>query len=244
MKLIKPSPAENRIRKCIFLLFILMSILQFSRCYKDETPKPFPPVQHCPGIPIVEYEGEEYPTVLINNRCWLAKNLNIGTMLADCTQMTNNGIIEKYCYGSDSTNCDIYGGLYQWDEMMQYTNEEGFRGICPGGWHIPTNREFVELFLYCDDLWLYLITNLGGHWGSGFTNSEYHNLTGFSALPGGWSWIEGDRYVNIHEKAGFWSSRSIDDSVAIVFGLPDFIELDNQTFFKSAGFSVRCIKDE
>ena len=47
--------------------------------------------------------------------------------------MTNNGIIEKYCYDNNPANCAIYGGLYQWNEMMQYTTQQGAQGICPNG---------------------------------------------------------------------------------------------------------------
>ncbi len=228
----------------ILTLLILIPILQFSRCTKfGDDPKVFPSVQTCPGIPFVEYGGEEYPTVLINNRCWLAKNLNIGTMLADSTQMSDNGIIEKYCYGNDSANCQIYGGLYQWDEMMQYHATEGSRGICPEGWHIPTSREFAELFLYVDNYGYYLATNSDGYWDYDF-GIEYENIIGFSALPGGWSFIEGERFFHLHECATFWSSKATNDSIAIMFGIPKYIELDNQIFFKPAGLSVRCIKDE
>ena len=60
-------------------------------------------------------------------------------------EMTNNGIIEKYCYDNDPVNCATYGGLYQWDEMMQYTTQQGTQGICPAGWHLPTDAEWTIL---------------------------------------------------------------------------------------------------
>ncbi len=66
-------------------------------------------------------------------------------MINGTEEMTDNGVIEKYCYDNDSANCDEYGGLYHWNEMMYYTTIQGVRGICPGGWHLPTNDEWKIL---------------------------------------------------------------------------------------------------
>jgi uncharacterized protein (TIGR02145 family) len=84
----------------------------------------------------VYYGGEFYPTVSIGNQCWLAKNLDIGTMigskLSDNTtaqNQANNSLVEKYCYGyvqqdnvgqitTGTTNCSTDGGLYQWTEAL------------------------------------------------------------------------------------------------------------------------------
>ena len=56
----------------------------------------------------------------------------------------NNGIIEKYCYHDSIENCNKFGGLYQWNEAMQYITTTGSQGICLIGWHIPTITELVE----------------------------------------------------------------------------------------------------
>jgi uncharacterized protein (TIGR02145 family) len=58
---------------------------------------------------------------------------------------TDNGTIEKYCFDNTETNCDVYGGLYQWNEMMQYSTAPGVKGICPTGWHLPTDAEWCTL---------------------------------------------------------------------------------------------------
>ena len=57
----------------------------------------------------------------------------------------NNGVIEKYCYNDDPNNCNTYGGLYQWNEAMQYVTTQGAQGICPSGWHIPTYAKLQTL---------------------------------------------------------------------------------------------------
>jgi hypothetical protein len=74
-----------------------------------------------PGTPIVTYEGQVYNTIQIFSQCWLKENLNVGTMIPGTREMSNNSVIEKYCYNNEQDSCTKYGGLYQWDEMMQYT---------------------------------------------------------------------------------------------------------------------------
>ena len=54
-------------------------------------------------------------------------------------------MIEKFCYDDNPANCISNGGLYQWDEMMQYQNQEGTQGICPPGWHVPADAEWMIL---------------------------------------------------------------------------------------------------
>ena len=88
-----------------------------------------------------------YDTVLIGSQCWMAENLNVGTMVSGTTTMTNNPVIEKYCYQNLDSNCIQDGGLYQWEEAMQYTTVEGAQGICPAGWHIPAESDWQTLEL-------------------------------------------------------------------------------------------------
>ena len=74
----------------------------------------------CPGTPTVTYEGQVYNTIQIFSQCWLKENLNVGVMIDGQTYQWDNGIIEKYCYNNEPDNCTEYGGLYQWQEMMQH----------------------------------------------------------------------------------------------------------------------------
>ena len=66
-------------------------------------------------------------------------------MIHGTMEQSNNGIIEKYCYNNEPDSCTKYGGLYQWNEMMQYTTQQGAQGICPPGWHLPTDEEWKVL---------------------------------------------------------------------------------------------------
>ena len=99
--------------------------------------------------------GKTYNTVLIGSQCWMAQNLNIGVRINSTVNQTNIGTIEKNCYAENEANCTIYGGLYQWEELMNYTTSSsalpsGRRGICPTGWHIPSDAEFCQLEFYLD----------------------------------------------------------------------------------------------
>ncbi len=134
----------------------------------------------CPGIPTVLYEGKIYNTVLIGTQCWLRENLNVGTRIDGALEQTSGNGIEKYCYDNLEANCTTYGGLYQWNEAMQYVTNESAKGICPTGWHIPTLAEFQTLS-----------TEVGGDGnalkaiGQGVDAGAGTNTSGFSALLAG-----------------------------------------------------------
>ena len=91
--------------------------------------------------------GQSYGTVQIGGQCWMAENINIGTMLAAGTTepTTTNNTIEKWCYSNSSAQCAANGGLYNWDEAMRGSQVSGARGICPSGWHIPSDAEYNKL---------------------------------------------------------------------------------------------------
>jgi len=99
----------------------------------------------CPGVDSLLYEGQWYHTIQVFGQCWMKENLNVGVRIPGSGLQTNNGVVEKYCYGNSDAMCATYGGLYIWDEMMQYSQEPRSQGICPGGWHIPTDAEISIL---------------------------------------------------------------------------------------------------
>jgi len=199
----------------------------------------------CPGTPTVTYEGQVYNTVQIFSQCWMKENLNVGIMIPGTEEMENNGVIEKYCYDNNPFNCGTYGGMYQWDEMMNYTTQAGEQGICPpnNGWHIPDDEE-----------WDILMLTLGGidvaggkmketgttHWTT--PNTGATNESGFSALPGGYH-SSNDLFGHIGTKAYFWSSTDINSNNAWYRWLNHFNALIMRDgYFKYFGFSVRCLR--
>jgi uncharacterized protein (TIGR02145 family) len=81
----------------------------------------------------------------------MKQNMRVGSCINGAASQTDNSIIEKYCYDDTSSNCTSNhpnqpdGGLYQWNEAMQYSTTPGARGICPAGWHIPTHDQWTTL---------------------------------------------------------------------------------------------------
>ena len=196
----------------------------------------------------VDYEGQTYATVEIGTQCWFAENLNVGTEISGVTEPTSgDAIIQKWCYGDLTSNCDTYGGFYNWNEMMDYTTAEGAQGICPSGWHIPTDAEQHTL----DD---YLATGACNPdrfvWDcdpAGTLMSDYTlngiNASGFSALLAGYRGTDGSFYYQ-GTYTNFWSSSENTS----VYGRLRILSSTNSMVFrysygKTDGFSVRCLQD-
>ncbi len=209
----------------------------------------------CPGTPTVEYEGQIYHTVQIFNQCWMKENLNVGTMIETPAEMTDNDVIEKYCNNNNPQNCETYGGLYQWDEMMQYGNSEGNRGICPPGWHIPADQEWKILEGAVDsyygignniwneinprgyDVGANLKTTSG--W---YLNGNGNDKFGFSVLPG--ASYRNENFWDPGATAYLWTATEYAPLHAwfhfITYDLNNASRMSNP---KAYGFSVRCVKD-
>jgi uncharacterized protein (TIGR02145 family) len=190
------------------------------------------------GASKVSYGGKDYNTVLIGNQCWLKENLDVGTMINSTTHSTNNSIIEKYCYNNNPANCTTYGGLYQWQEAMQYVTTEGARGICPEGWHIPTQAEFAALSTF-----------VGGDGNSlkaidqGTGAGQGTDLYGFSALLAG-NKETNHIFLDIGRIGHFWSSTSSNTNVPHYYLWNDRSDFTQHWgVYSTYGFSVRCIKD-
>ncbi|MCX6251304.1 MAG: hypothetical protein NTX61_11200 [Bacteroidetes bacterium] len=87
-----------------------------------------------------------YPTVQIGSQCWLASNLNYGTMIPGNISQRNNCINEKYCLNDLTGNCELGTANYQWDELMAYDESLSTQGLCPPGWHVPSEADWNTLF--------------------------------------------------------------------------------------------------
>jgi uncharacterized protein (TIGR02145 family) len=196
----------------------------------------------CELSQVVDADGNVYNTIMIGQQCWLASNLNTGTMIGTTTAASNNGIIEKYCYNNDSLNCGIYGGLYKWDEMMQYVSIPGAQGICPADWHIPTDDEYETLYNFLGG------TEIAGsamkeagtlHWcdekTSATNSSRFTGLAGGAITPGGGS-------VFLFGWGLFWTSI-IDDNAQIYLELK--CDIQDAILYGSEdpySLSVRCVR--
>ena len=211
----------------------------------------------CPGTPTITYEGQVYNTIQIFSQCWLKENLNVGTMIPGNQTMTNNGILEKYCYDNSEANCNLWGGLYQWDEMMQYSSNPAIQGICPLSWHIPTDEEWKVLEGAVDsqygmgdsewDCWDMRGSDVGHRiksqngWYSNMNGSDSH---GFSLLPAGYRYFNDGNFYHGGIHANMWSSSEhIDEYKWFRFIIGYIIESYRNSTPWENGFSVRCIQN-
>ena len=200
----------------------------------------------------VNYQGYDYTTVLIGEQCWFAENLRsenyrngdaIPTGLDDGEwASTNGGAVAVYNEGAFN-NLENYGRLYNWFAV------DDSRGLCPSGWHVPTDGEWMtmELVLGMSEEEAndggYRGTNQGSQmkadygWpeGGGGTNSS-----GFSGLPGGQRYQQG-QYYDGYGSSYWWSSSEIG------FNYRHLNWINDQVYRNygdpNKGMSVRCIQD-
>jgi uncharacterized protein (TIGR02145 family) len=201
--------------------------------------------QSNPG-PSVTYEGETYKTVVIGTQTWMAKNLNYNAP-------------GSKCYDDDTANCSKYGRLYDWATAMALpdcgygtscASQIGakHRGICPSGWHIPSNDDWDKLMRYVDGITgsgLYDSPTAGtklkatSGWDS---NGNGTDAYGFAALPGGYGSSDGDFRVG---SLGVWRSATEDDADYAYdrFMVYDGEGVNYNDSSKNALISVRCLQD-
>ena len=235
------------------LILIIISVF-FDSCKKED---PDPNENWTAGKNWIDSrDGLSYKTIQIGSQVWMAENLNVGIFVYTTEpgtyppSVSNNDTIEKYCHNNNINNCDIYGGLYEWDEMMMYGNSDAeaigtTQGICPDGWHLPTDIE-----------WAGLINHLGGSEIAGgklkesgisqwnYPNAGATNESGFNALPGGY-WYSGGFFSDPGITASFWCSTEVSAINVPSFYLnysDSYIARDHHSY-KPNGFSVRCVKD-
>ena len=227
----------------IFILFVLSTLVY------SQNP--------CLGTLTVSYAGKTYNTVQIGTQCWLKENLDVGTMVQGNQNQTNNGTIEKYCYDNNPSNCVIYGGLYQWAEVVQYKNGAtnstlpnpafigNVQGICPSGWHIPTDAELqtlVDITVSYIGPTLRINSNVLKATNQGTGQGIGTNTSGFSALLSGDRWHDGGFY-NLGDYTGFWSSTSYTDNAGIIGLSGSDADISGGSGLKIWGQCVRCLMD-
>lgn len=191
-------------------------------------------------------DGQTYKTVKIGAQTWMAENLNYDP--GDVSGM--GSYAWQGCYDNSAANCAIYGRLYTWEVAMDkagcgyrtYCNNsnEGTQGVCPAGWHLPSDAEWRTLF-----------KNVGGTGtagsvlksSSGWSSGNGTNSFGFAVLPAGYRGYAGDFYVE-GDDAYFWSSTEDDSNDAYGWG---FYYYDDRVAYawgnKDYAYSVRCLRD-
>ena len=197
----------------------------------------------------VYYEGQTYKTVTIGTQTWMAENLNYAP---------NTGTF----ISCNTYDCSTYGRLYDWSTAMSLPSscnsstcsnqvQSKHRGICPNGWHIPSNDDWDKLFRYVDNVsgsGLYDSPTAGRYlksttgWNSGGNGT---NQYGFSALPGGYGY-SGGSFGNVGDYGYWWSANEYDDDSYYAYSRDMYYNYDRATWYsydKSNLFSVRCLQD-
>jgi uncharacterized protein (TIGR02145 family) len=202
-------------------------------------------------------DGNVYNWIKIGNQVWMSENLKY---LPDLTIPTIGSLTDPHFYVYDYSGNDVnaaqgtanyitYGVLYNWAAAMNEAesstnNPSEVQGVCPTGWHLPSDAEWTELTDYLGG------ANVAGgklketgttHWNS--PNNGATNEVGFTALPGGYRFIDG--YFKFMGNEGYWWSTTQSNSTAAHTRL---IQFDNGAawniaFGKDIGFSVRCVRD-
>jgi uncharacterized protein (TIGR02145 family) len=223
------------------------------------------------GPDLTDYDGNTYESVAIGNQIWMAENLRV-THYADGApiqlvedqsawdSLSTEGM--AYCwYTNDPSMGDIYGALYTWGAAMNGAassdaDPSGVQGVCPDGWHIPSDAEWTELEMYLgmsqdeadisgdfrgtDEAEKMKETGTA-HW---LTNTEATNLSGLTALPGGSRHYADKDFVNIGFDAYFWTSSEFDSIDAMHrFLIAVYPQVNRARDYKGSGFSVRCVQN-
>jgi len=152
---------------------------------------------------------KQYKTVKIGSQTWMAENLNYKTG-------------KSWCFENDNYNCNMYGRLYDWNTAVK---------ACPGGWHLPTRREWNELAQNADVL----------DSTTGFSIMFGGNLSGeFShAVP-----VNEYKFLNKEKSGNWWSAPEYGNNNAYSRHIKaGENEVNEGVSNKSLGYSVRCVQN-
>jgi uncharacterized protein (TIGR02145 family) len=219
----------------------------------------------CPDMPTVtDIDGNLYNTVLIGNQCWMKENLKTATYrngtsipnITDSTEWSNMTTDAYVWYNNDISWKDKYGALYNWFAIINPG------GLCPTGWHVPTDDEWTTLTDYIggtgephgNELKSCRQVNspLGGgcntnehpRWKEDINNGNYGTDDyGFSGLPGGFRDGSGPFY-DVGYSGGWCSSTEYSSGgawgryLSFLYG-GVYVNYYDEQF----GFSVRCLRD-
>ena len=198
---------------------------------------------------VSDTDGNTYKTIQIGTQTWMAENLrtikfNDGTPLVKMPLVDNSfSSLPGYSWYNDdpATYKTAYGALYNWQTIDARLN--GSKNVCPAGWHVPDDAAWDTLTAYLGGLTIAggMLKETGtSHWNSPNTNAT--NVSGFTALPGGYCMGSGTYFTRIGEM-GYWrSSTSYDYGNSIWSMYKNNGDL-NRVGYDVTMVSVRCVKD-
>lgn len=188
-------------------------------------------------------DDNKYKTVVIGNDTWMAENLRFAAP-------------GSFCYEDKDIRCRSYGRLYPWTIAMRLPADyvdnsatggimQEHQGVCPDGWHMPTNEEWIALGQRA------LNMRKGGI-GSALKNKEFwarggapiSAASGFNALPSGSRLADGE-FMELGSSTYFWTAAGGDGMGAVYWYLVNNRdEFTSAEDFDNAAFSVRCVKNK
>ena len=243
-------PSDTDFDGCVSMTDLLDLLTVFGTC--PETESESEPLEWSCGDPL-GYQGYDYETVQIGEQCWFAENLrsekyeNGEVIMAGLNDEdwanSTSGAVASFDNSLDSLA--VYGRLYNW-----YAVNDS-RGLCPNGWYVPTDDEWkvLEIYLGMSVEEVDEVNWRGSDQGIQLKSSEGWkedgdgtNVTGFTALPGGWR-TPGGAFVDTYGN-GYWWSSTASNSEAWSRHM-DWIDsgVYRKTHSKNRGESVRCIQD-
>ena len=213
---------------------------------------------------ISDVANNTYDAVLIGTQVWMAKNLNYEVGDSKCYAAPHvdqsNGNKTPLTESEIQANCDKYGRLYTWATAMSLEEtynsqkwEGSVKGICPEGWHIPSNTDWGMLLWFVkqdtDKL------KAASDWDRGYNNSKpvATDDYGFSALPGGYGAppqpsVSDEYGFADTEYYGYWWTSTQHESTAyeayykyMYYGNNSIYQYSSNKGYKS--YSVRCVRD-
>lgn len=182
-------------------------------------------------------DNTAYEIVQIGGQCWMRENLRYGSVVPFSQVQRDNCIQEHACLQGDA-GCLNFGGLYQWDELMQYGTDYRAQGLCPPGWHIPGEAEWEVLYNF--------VATPGNSTAGSFLKDIYA-AGSFLAIPGGVQYLNTIESFTTAGTRGtfFWTSTyNPASSQAIARGLNE--KTPSVSRYESPrinAFPVRCLKD-
>lgn len=211
----------------------------------------------CGGSFVDTRDNKTYSTVLIGRQCWFAQNLDYdnGCKAKTWTDNTDKG----WCGYYNDTQYPNEGLLYQWSAAMNGSTSAGAQGVCPTGWHIPTNEEWKTLMLNLNPPMTptqAAVTNnnwLGTTQGdqlksvlAGCSGGVNCNTSGFNGLLTGYR----DKYHGVYyghaSEPGYgynWSSTTYDFGAAQWGFFSDRAAAYRGPGYMASGGSVRCLRN-
>lgn len=214
---------------------------------------------------VTDIDGNHYNAVWIGGKLWMKENLRT-TKFPDGTNIelghhTNNYESLRFAPNSDESIVSTYGYLYNWLAVMHGSNSSnanpsGVQGICPNGWHVPSEAEWKQMLDYVNSQTeyrsggynLYIAKALASKTGWQTSTDPYtvgnnqsaNDAIGFSAYPAGFA-LSDPAFFGTH--ARFWSSTESSDNAFSPYLFYNYGSVNYDNKRKDYASSVRCVRD-